>query len=60
MADWRQEVTMMPKPKLRKMLVRVPEDVVKALKILAVEKDSTLQNLVNEALAALLKKENRS
>ena len=51
---------MMPKTKLRKMLVRVPEDVVKALKILAVEKDSKLQSLVNEALSALLKKENRS
>jgi len=50
----------MPKPKLRKMVVRVPGDVAKKLKILAVEKDTTLQDIVNEALVAVLKKENRS
>jgi hypothetical protein len=39
---------------MRKMVVEVPEEVFKALKFRAVEKDATLKELVEEALRRYL------
>lgn len=41
-------------PGMRKMVVEVPEDVFKALKFRAVEQDTTLKELVAEALRRYL------
>jgi hypothetical protein len=43
-----------PEPKMRKMLVAIPEDVYKALKHQAVEKDAMMKDLVTEALRRYL------
>jgi hypothetical protein len=41
-------------PRMRKMLVAIPEDVYKALKHYAVEKDAMMKDLVTEALRRYL------
>jgi hypothetical protein len=41
-------------PGMRKMVVQIPEDLFKALKIRSVEQDTTMKELVTEALRRLL------
>jgi hypothetical protein len=43
-----------PEPKMRKMLVAIPDDVYKALKHRAVEDDAMMKDLVTKALRRYL------
>jgi len=44
---------------LKSTMVRLPPDLLRRAKIAAVERDSSLQKLVTEALEAFLRKEGR-
>ena len=43
-------------PRMRKLIVSIPEDLHKRLKIFAVEQDVTVKEFVTEAIEAALKK----
>jgi predicted HicB family RNase H-like nuclease len=47
------------RPMLKQMIVRLPADLLRKLKIAAIERDQSLQQIVTDAVEGYLRKEGR-